>query len=210
MLGRRILIMTTDLDSERPVIWYLSAIAASRRADRRELFVKVLLASSALPGIFPPVEIPVVAADGKAYTELHVDGGVTAELVFAPPEMKLPQIEDKVFGKPRSRDLYVVRNGKLVPEYQASTLSAIPLASRAVKTMVKYQVIADLRSLDANAKATGTRFFFNATPPWFDAIDHKPFDPAFAKRLYKVGRDVGAAGTWSTTVPLSPELVPHS
>ena len=207
-LGRRILIMTTDLDSERPVIWYLSAIAASSRSDRRELFVKVLLASSALPGIFPPVEIPVVAANGTTYTELHVDGGVTAELVFAPPEMKLPAIEDKVFGKPRSRDLYIIRNGKLVPEYHQSILSAVPLASRAVKTMVKYQVIADLRALEANARATGTNFFFNATPSSFDAVDHKPFDPAFARRLYAVGREVGAAGTWSTTAPLSPELVP--
>jgi Patatin-like phospholipase len=207
--GRRLLIMTTDLDSERPVIWYLSAIAASSRPDRRDLFVKILLASSAVPGLFPPVEIPVLAADGKTYDELHVDGGVTAELVFVPPEMKLPQIEDRVFGKARSRDLYVIRNGKLVPEYHASRLRAVSLASRAVATMVKYQVVADLRTLDADSKATGTKFYFNATPPSFDAADRKPFDPAYAQRLYAVGRRVGLAGTWSTTVPMSPELVPH-
>lgn len=207
--GRRLLIMTTDLDSERPVIWYLSAVAASSRPDRRDLFVKILLASSAVPGVFPPMRIPVVAGDGKPYTELHVDGGVTAQVVFVPPTMRLPQIEDGVFGDPRSRDLYVIRNGKLVPEYRKSKLQAISLATRAVATMVKYQVIADLQALAVDAKATGTKLFFNATPPSFDAADRKPFDPAYARRLYDVGYDVGRAGTWSTSVPRSPELVPH-
>ena len=207
--GRRLLIMTTDLDTERPVIWYLSAIAASSRPDRRELFIKILLASSAVPGLFPPVEIPVVAANGERYEELHVDGGVTAELVFVPPEMKLPMIEDKVFGKPRSRNLYVIRNGKLVPEYRSSKLNALSLASRAVATMVKYQVVADIRALARDAKETGTNLYFNATPPSFDAVSRKAFDPAYAQRLYVVGSAVGRAGTWSTMIPASPQLVPH-
>ena len=70
--GRRILILTTNLDAERPVIWDLTAVAASKQPNRREIFIKILMASSAIPGIFPPVYFDVVGEDGKTYTEMHV------------------------------------------------------------------------------------------------------------------------------------------
>ena len=57
--GRRLLVQTTNIDAQRPVIWDLSAIAASRQSDRRDLIVRVLLGSSAIPGVFPPVRIRV-------------------------------------------------------------------------------------------------------------------------------------------------------
>lgn len=76
-LGRRLLVATTNLDAQRPVIWDLTAIAASKAPGRRDLFVSVLLASAAIPGVFPPVRISVVGDDGRTYDELHVDGGVT-------------------------------------------------------------------------------------------------------------------------------------
>ena len=69
-LGRHLFVMTTNLDAQRPVIWCLSAIAASGRPDRRDLFVEVLRASSAMPGLFPPVRIKVEAGDGASYDEL--------------------------------------------------------------------------------------------------------------------------------------------
>jgi predicted acylesterase/phospholipase RssA len=39
-----------------------------------ELFRKVMLASAAIPGAFPPVMIDV-EVNGKPYQEMHVDGG---------------------------------------------------------------------------------------------------------------------------------------
>jgi predicted acylesterase/phospholipase RssA len=51
--GRRLLVMTTNLDAERGVIWDMGAIAASGTSDRLSLFRQVLLASASIPGVFP-------------------------------------------------------------------------------------------------------------------------------------------------------------
>src|SRR4029077_12769225 len=53
--GRLLLVATTNLDQGRPVIWNIGAIAESKQPGARELIVKVLLASAAIPGVFPPV-----------------------------------------------------------------------------------------------------------------------------------------------------------
>ncbi len=61
--GRRLLIGTTNLDAERPVIWDMGQIAVSGRPEALDLFRKVLLASAAIPAVFPPGFVKV-AADG--------------------------------------------------------------------------------------------------------------------------------------------------
>ena len=48
-----------------------------------DLFVKILVASTSIPGAFPPMMIDV-EVNGKHYQEMHVDGGVVAQ-VFAYP-----------------------------------------------------------------------------------------------------------------------------
>ena len=194
--GRRILILTTNLDAERPVIWDLSAIAASEQADRREIFIKVLLASSALPGLFPPVYFDVVGEDGKAYQEMHVDGGVSSELVFSPSKFDLIDIERSIFGKVRTRDLYVIRNRKLNPVPGAARPRATAIAERALATLVKNQVVADLVRLHEFAAANSTNFHFSYVPKTFDVEDNFTFDPAYSSRLYEEGLKVGQYGSW--------------
>src|SRR5260370_28284635 len=55
--GRILLIVTTNLDTQRPVMWDMGRIAMSNRPDAIVLFRKILLASATLPGGFPPVRI---------------------------------------------------------------------------------------------------------------------------------------------------------
>lgn len=205
-LGRRVFVLTTNLDAQRPVIWDLSAIAASKNPGRRELFAKVLLASSALPGLFPPVEIPVVAKDGKTYTELHVDGGVSAEMLFAPPEVNILKVEDMFFKSRRTRSLYVIENGQITPDYETPALKLLPLAQRSVQTLVKFQIVADLRALERVSKANNTTFQFQAIPITFDPVSPKLFDRVYSKKLYEAGQVVGSSGQWFTKTEESPEL----
>src|SRR5947209_14195691 len=81
--GRILLIGTTNLDTQRPVLWNMGRIAMSRDHDALGLFRKILLASATLPGVFPPVRIQV-RVGGQSYDELHVDGGVTRQVFIAP------------------------------------------------------------------------------------------------------------------------------
>ena len=82
--GRLLLVATTDLDKSETVVWNLGAIAATGGEAARTLFRDVIVASSSIPGIFPPVMITVSDVNGVAYQEMHVDGGVTVPFFIAP------------------------------------------------------------------------------------------------------------------------------
>ena len=89
--GRRLFVATTNLDAERGVIWNMGAIAAKGDDNALKLFRNILLASTAIPGLFPPVLIDV-EANGKKTQEMHADGGLSAQ-VFVAPEIDDQQFE---------------------------------------------------------------------------------------------------------------------
>lgn len=74
--GRMLLVGTTNLDAQRPVIWNMGELAASSHPHAHDLFRQVLLASVSLPGVFPPVHIDLEAGR-RVLEEMHVDGGPT-------------------------------------------------------------------------------------------------------------------------------------
>ncbi|MEZ5583708.1 MAG: patatin-like phospholipase family protein [Candidatus Competibacteraceae bacterium] len=82
--GRLLLVATTNLDARRPVIWNMGAIASSSDSRALDLFRRIMLASAAIPGAFPPTMIDV-KRDGKPYQEMHVDGGAMAQVFLCPP-----------------------------------------------------------------------------------------------------------------------------
>ena len=77
--GRALYVGTTDLDSGRPVSWNMGAIAASEAPGALELFRKVLIAATSIPGAVSPVMIDV-EIDGKHFQEMHVDRAQAASL----------------------------------------------------------------------------------------------------------------------------------
>ena len=61
-----LLIGTTNLDTQRLAIWNIGEIASSNHAGALQLFRQILLASTAVPGLFPPVRINVAASRLRA------------------------------------------------------------------------------------------------------------------------------------------------
>ena len=114
--GRRLLIGTTNLDAQRPVTWDIGAIASSGFPAREQLVRNVLLASASIPGAFPPVLFNVVV-NGKRYSEMHVDGGVTRQLFSLPRGLGLRDSEIPGDGALSLGTIYVVRNTKLAPQF---------------------------------------------------------------------------------------------
>src|SRR5262245_59243796 len=86
--GRLLLVATASLDQQRPVLWNIGAIAASGHKDALELVRKLILASAAIPGAFPPVMIDV-EADGVPYHEMNVDAGVVSQAFLYPIHFSL-------------------------------------------------------------------------------------------------------------------------
>lgn len=190
--GRYLLIGTTNLNAQRPVFWDMGRIAEGNSDRALILFRKVLLASAALPGIFPPVEIEVLA-NGRIYSELHVDGGPTRAVFFTPGNFHFRDI-DKVIGRKVSRRLWVIRNGKITPEYGPVDLSAIAIAARSLETLTKNQGIGDLIRMYENARTDGIDFSLAAIPADFNQPRPKPFARSYMQALYERGFKLGREG----------------
>ncbi len=86
--GRRLLVLTTNLDAERPVAWNMGAIAAKGDDKALKLFRDILLAATSIPGAFPPVLIEVEAGSRK-FQEMHADGGLNNQFFIAPQSLLL-------------------------------------------------------------------------------------------------------------------------
>ena len=110
--GRRLFIVTTDLDAGRSVVWNMGAIAAHGGDAALKLFRSVMLASSAIPGGFPPVLIDV-EGNGKKFQEMHVDGGVGGQFFVAPAAALAPAGDYKI---PATQILLVANSG-LEPQF---------------------------------------------------------------------------------------------
>jgi predicted acylesterase/phospholipase RssA len=190
--GRILLIGTTNLDAQRPVIWNMGEIAASPHPYAVELFQQVLLASASIPGAFPPVHIKVRVGD-QILEEMHVDGGPTRQVFVAPANLSLRTF-DKLYPKPPIRRIYVVKNGKLNPEYEAVQANTLAISARSLFTITKSQSIGDINRIYATADRDDAEFRLAAIPADFAVKQTEVFDPVYMKELYEVGYQLGRGG----------------
>lgn len=197
--GRILMVLTTNLDAQRPVTWNMGEIARSPSPQALTLFRKVILASAAIPGAFPPVNIPV-HVDGKLYEELHVDGGTTREVFVLPIDAPFKAF-DRLYAKPPIRKLYIVKNGKIVPEYEVVPQKTLKIASRAISTLIKSQNWSEVYRIYRMALDGGADFNFMAVPASFNFKSNEIYDPAYQKALFDVGVEAGRAGHWQKTPP---------
>ncbi len=191
--GRVLLVGTTNLDAERPVFWDIGKIAEKGDEQSLKLIRSVLLASAAIPGVFPPVRIPVVAANGHHYEELHVDGGPTRQVFLSPSDFSFREL-DKAIGRKVTRHLYIIRNGKLGPEWGKSSESVLSIGQRSLYATTKYQALGDLARIHAKATADGMAYRLAAIPDAFNVPLPKPFDRDYMRKLYAEGYRMAREG----------------
>lgn len=195
--GRILLVGTTNIDSLEPVIWNMTAIAASGDQRALDLFRKILLASSAIPGAFPPVLIDV-EANGQHYQEMHVDGGAMAQVFLYPPslDIRAASLPD------RPRKLYLIRNARLDPDWASTKRRTLPIATRAISSLTQTQGIGDLYRIYITTQRDGIDYNLAFVPKTFNTPHKAQFDPVYMRDLYKTGYDMAAAGyPWAKIPP---------
>ena len=199
--GRRLLAGTTQLDSQRLVIWDLGAIAAAGRPPALALFRQILLASAALPGIFPPVYFQVEAG-WQTYQEMHVDGATAAAALtyeYAVRPLATTPRDEADGGR---RRLFVIRNGRLRPEWQEVNPQSLAIMPRALATLIKNQSVGDLYRLYYEAQRDGFTYHLAVIPEDFPAAKGGDFDPAYMNRLFQMGYDLARRGyPWAQKPP---------
>lgn len=189
--GKRLFIGTTNIEAQRGMIWDIGAIACSGNPDALKLIHEVLLASASIPGVFSPVFINV-EVDGKQYSEIHADGGVTSQVFIYPLKLKRSVIDEFVRYR-LERHLYVVRNSKVTPEYKPLQPGFFALSRRSIETLTKYEGLGDLYRLYVGAQRDGIDYNLVYIPPEFDAEPTEVFDPDYMKKLFALGYDMGKA-----------------
>lgn len=188
--GRRLLVVTTNADAGRRVIWDMGAIAQKGDEPAIKLFRNVLLASSAIPGFFEPVLIDV-EANGKKFREMHIDGSVTSPFFVAPEALLEP---GNTLRLPAT-DIYIVLNGRLSPDFYPPERKTIAILSRLISVVLRSGLRAEAMLFAANAQRLGVPMYVAQVSDSFNHPAYGLFDEKYMKALYKHGLERTRDGT---------------
>jgi hypothetical protein len=205
--GRLLLILTTNLDQGRPVIWNIGEIAASKDPAARKTIVDVLLASASIPGVFPPVMVDVTL-DGVKYQEMHVDGGTIAQAFLYPPSFSIRQaslragIRQASLRTQRKRVAYVIRNGRLSRNQENVKLQTVDIAKQAIATMIASSGVNDTYRMYLVTRRDGVDFNLASIGADFTEPYTGLFNQAYMRSLFDYGHEKGRAGyAWQKAPP---------
>jgi Patatin-like phospholipase len=199
--GRVLEIGTTDLDAGRAVTWNMGAIASSGSPAALQLFRNIMIASASIPGAVAPVMIDV-EVDGRHFQEMHVDGGVITQLFLYPSNI-LTELA-KATGAPYHREIhaYVIRNGKLEPEWSATKRRTLGIGARAINALVHTQGISDLHRIYETTQRDGVDFNLAYIGSDFNEPHTEQFNTAYMKRLFDYSYQLSVNGyPWQKTPP---------
>lgn len=188
--GRVLLVGTANLDTLEPVVWNMTAIANSKDPNAIPLFRNILLASASIPGAFPPVMIDA-DVNGVGYSEMHVDGGTTAQVFLYPPSVQLDKLDPAL---QRKRILYVIRNARLDADWASVERRTLPIASRAIASLTRTQGIGDLYRIYATTERDNIDFNLTFIPASFNTPHREEFDTNYMKELFATGEQLAKAG----------------
>jgi len=199
--GRLLLISTTNLDARRPVIWNMGAIASSSDPRATELFHRIMLASAAIPGAFPPTMIDV-EVDGKTYQEMHVDGGAMAQVFLYPPRLFETARSRGLKIPDRERRVYVIRNARLDPDWASVERDTLSIVGRAISSLIQTQGIGDLYKIYLTTEHDGVDFNLAYIGASFNHEHKEDFDTAYMQALFDYGYQLGRKGyPWRKAPP---------
>jgi len=200
--GRLLVVATTDLDSEQPVFWNLGRIAEQGGERARRLFRNVLVASASIPGVFPPMLIPVEQA-GERFDEMHVDGSVMTPLFFIPDLAAiLPDPLDDV----RGGHIYILVNGTVGTTEIATRNHALSILKRSVASTMEGNLRAAIAIAYTFAERQHMTIDVTEVPNAYPIADPLDFDATRMASLFNFGMRCAISGQlWSDPIAVLEE-----
>src|SRR3954449_1198444 len=195
--GRKLLVVTTDLDTQRTVVWDMGKIAAVGSPEALRLFRDVMAASASIPLVFPPILIEA-EGQGRRFQEMHVDGGVTAPVLTLPDALLF---QGRLPGNSRM-NIYILVNKKLERTFELVSNSTIDVASRSLSSITQSQTRSVIFSTYEFAKRNRWGFHLSYIERDYPAAASEGFDTAYMRALYQHGYEKAASGhAWTSTLP---------
>jgi len=203
--GRRLLVATTNLDTQETVVWDMGAIASVGDARALHLFREVLVASASVPGVFPPVMVDVDGPSGQ-FQEMHVDGGVTTPFFTAPEAMLLWAGPGGELHKGR---LFVVINGQIGSTFGVTRGNLRAILTRSFDAMSKASTRTHLTATAAFAQRNGLVLEISEIPDEAEAQGLN-FSAENMRALFEQGFARGASGeAWRAPEAPAPKPEPE-
>jgi len=195
--GRRLLIATTNLDSQRAVVWDMGEIAARGGDAALKLFRALLVASASVPGIFPPKLIEV-ETDGRTYQEMHVDGGVAAPLFLMPDALLHWRNLGPRFRRGR---VHVIVNTVLDPSTQSTPPGVASIMARSFDTMLRFSYRQALSLAAGFCSRHNLPLSVASIPSSFEGFNLLKFETDLMRSIYDAGVEQAMQGTvWTSAV----------
>ena len=201
LTNRWLLVATTNLDTGTPVIWNMGKLAQVGTPEALTLFRKILLASAAIPGVFPPVMIDVIA-DGKTHQEMHVDGGATMSVFLYPAALGAAAREKQLLPTSKKRQAYIIRNSRIDADWKEIERNTLSIMGRAVAQLIQSQGYGDLYRIYQTTQRDNVGFNLAYIGADFKSPHEREFDRQYMNALYQYGFQLGEAGyPWAHTPP---------
>lgn len=198
--GRRLYVASTHLYAGRQTIWDIGAIAVSGRPEALALIQRVLLASAAVPILLPPVYFEV-EAEGRRYSEMHVDGGITRQAFIGPPDFDWSAAA-RALGTSGQTDFWVIRNGRALAEYMVMPPEVVGLGEHAMHQLTQSLGVGDLYVIYLRAEREGAQFHGAWIGNDFSMPAAEWFDPAYVRALFDYGSALARSGrAWNALPP---------
>ena len=197
--GRRLLVVTTNLDTQRTVIWDMGRIAAIRSPQALNLFRDVLAASASIPVVFPPMLIDA-EANGRRFQEMHVDGGVTAPVLTLPEAFLL---RNGALARGLRMNIYVLVNDKVERDFQLVPNSTIDIAARTSAAVTKTQIRSVLYQTFDFARRNNFGFHLTYIDKDLPSPTSFGFETGYMRSLYQYGYDKAKTGNFWVKAPPS-------
>lgn len=184
--GRRLYVATTNLDAGDLVVWDMGDVALGGRANDVQFFQKILRASAAIPGLFPPVYIKPLTGNQKR--QAHVDGGLKAPVLIGdymfPPEA-------------RASSVYVVVNDFTARLNDTTPIRAslLSIARKSIAELMRELLEETVFRGFVLSRQLKADFHLTSIPTEFGISDENlNFDPERNRRLFEEGRKAGRNG----------------
>ena len=194
--GRRLLVVTTDLDAQRAVIWDMGAIASRGGSDAYKLFRDVLAASASVPVVFAPQLIDV-NANGRSFQEMHVDGTVSAPIYTLPDTILFGN--KTIVSRNARPSIYVIVNDRLDPGFEVVPDQAVAIAEHSFSTMNRVGTKAVLGETYNAANREGFSFHLSYVGRDLPDFGGTGFETDAMRRIYNYGYEKARSGSFWVT-----------
>jgi predicted acylesterase/phospholipase RssA len=199
--GRDLYVVTTNLDTQRTVMWDMGRIAKVGTPQALTLFRDVLAASASLPVVFSPILIDA-EANGRHFQEMHVDGGVTAPILTLPEAFLLRRAK---LTQNLHMDLYVLINDKIGQDFEVVPDETLDIATRSSATVTKAQIRSVLYETYDFARRNKFRFnltYIGEDAPLSSDAGSFGFNTGYMRTLYDYGyQKAKSSALWSKEIP---------